>query len=369
VRIVRLYLQQCGVFNDTLIDFTRDGKPHEISCLAGVNGSGKTTVMELIFALFHFVNPRLSLQEIYFDRLKPHILSRTEFAQLDLLIEGKVLSLVLGDRSRIHQYDHPQQALLIEGEISKMVSRFEDKVIKVPEEAPHFSNKEIYGLQALERFSQRPVEKIHIDLFDPLLQRMNTALHDEETALAQIDSLPSVYFFNAHDREIYDLRYASIPKDHAVYQVTHRYNPKADDLKKKLIYYSYAYPERFASLKDWINAHVLVGKAIERIDRPRFDVLIKTRSGREHGLELLSAGEESLLIVATQLYLHTAKNSVVLIDEVDQSLHPEFQQRVINLLFALQKEKGCQIILTSHSEVVWDFFAERGLIDLTEVVF
>ncbi len=82
-------------------------------------------------------------------------------------------------------------------------------------------------------------------------------------------------------------------------------------------------------------------------------------------MELLSAGEESLLIIATQLYLKASKNAIFLIDEIDQSLHPEFQEQVMRLLRQLQKDKACQIIVSSHSKII---FKEKGLINLTKMV-
>ncbi len=201
-----------------------------------------------------------------------------------------------------------------------------------------------------------------------MLSNIDKSLYDENAVQNENGSLPFIYFFNAHDREILDIRYTSINKDKPMYRIADRYDPKKDDLKKKLIFYTFAYQEEFENLKDWVNKHVLAGKQIDRIDRPDFQVVIKTTDGREHGLELLSSGEDSLLIIAAQLYLRASENAVFLIDEVDQSLHPEFQEKVIKLLFQLQRDKGCQIMVSSHSEIVWDSFKDRGLIDLTEMV-
>jgi len=52
MKLLRLYIHNSGVFKNILINFTHHGKPQNLICLAGVNGSGKTTVMEFIFNLY-----------------------------------------------------------------------------------------------------------------------------------------------------------------------------------------------------------------------------------------------------------------------------------------------------------------------------
>jgi len=338
-------------------------------CLAGVNGSGKTTVMELIFNIFNFMNPNFSLKNIFEDSLKPNILTRTDFAQLDISVDGKILSLVLGDASEIQAdvQHHEHQGFIIENEIKTMISFFENNFVKTPEGEEDSAVRIGFG-EVDRRFSERHIEKKNTDIFDSLLSNIDKSLYDENAVQNENGSLPFIYFFNAHDREILDIRYAFIPRDKPVYRIAHRYSPKKDDLKKKLIYYSFAYQNKFESFKDWVNKYVLIGKQIDKIDKVNFQVVIKTADGREHGLELLSSGEESLLIIAAQLYLRASESAIFLIDEVDQSLHPEFQGKVIKLLFQLQRDKGCQIIVSSHSEIIWDAFNERGLLDLTEMV-
>jgi len=373
MKLLRLYIQGSGIFNRTLIDFTNEGKPQDILCLAGVNGSGKTTIMELLFHLVTLLDPNLSLQSIFFDQLKPHILTRTKFAQLDILIDEQVLSIVVGEKSNIvRDENHPAtQAFVIESEIGSHVSRFENAVVKTPEDEEskeNIFNIKIRGVRDAERFSERHFEKLNVDIFQELLKRIETALSDENQTQREGEGLPSIYSFNTHDREIQDIRYSFIPKEKSRYQLARRYHPRRDDLNKTLVYYDYAYPQKFEALKNWINQYVLVDKRIVGIDRTIYKAEICTKNGGTHGLELLSSGEESLLIIATQIYLKVSRGSVVVIDEVDESLHPEFQEKIMALLTQLQKDKGCQIIVSSHSDIVWKCFDSKGLIDLTEMV-
>ncbi len=368
MKLLRLYIHNSGVFQNTLIDFTHHGEPQDLICLAGVNGSGKTTVMELIFNLINFINPALSAQNLFFDRLRPNVLTWTDFAQLDLLIEDKVLSLVLGDKENIQtnsQYTG-KQSFIIENEMKNLIKYFENQVVKTPEEDKDESSfiKRLTGVQEIERFANRKIDRIEEDSVKPLIEKVEKTYREEEEDI--LENMPSVHFLNAHDREIRDIRYSSIPQEKRKYKIAHRYNPNKDDLKKTLVFYDYAHTTKFNDLKDWVNEHVLVGKSIKRIDRPHFQVVIETsKDKKKHGLELLSSGEESLLILATQLYLSASKQVIFLIDEVDQSLHPEFQERIIKLIKQLQKDKGCQILMSSHSEIIWNAFEEQEIIDLT----
>jgi ABC-type branched-subunit amino acid transport system ATPase component len=366
MKILRLYIKNCGIFKDTLIDFTHEGVYQNMICLSGVNGSGKTTIMELIFNMINFIHPNLSAQEIAFDRLKPNILTRVEFAQLDLLIDQKVLSLVIGHPQYKIEESSGNQSFIIENDLKNLILNFENTIVKIPQDNDSIEIRfeQLKRLRSGEDFLKREVYRENLDNL-PSLLKIESFLSGEST---DENGLPFVYLFNPNDREILDIRYTSIPKFETKYQLTHRYSPKKDDLKKILIYYDYAYPIKFEEFKNWVNKFVLIDKKIAEIDRPNFQVLIKTKSENTHTLDLLSTGEQSILIVASQLYFSASNNALFLIDEVDQSLHPEFQEKIMELLIQLQKDKGFQILVSSHSDIVWSKFENQGLIDLTEMV-
>ena len=377
MRILRLYIQDCGVFKSNLIDFTHDGKPQNLICLAGVNGSGKTTVMELIFSLISFLNPNFTLEDIYFDRLKSHILTRLNFARLDISVDDQILSIIWG--TNVQKPDETDKnsitgRITIESQLCQDILDIERDFLKSYENNEVSALKEIMLREIIrEQFKRKYKRNSHIKYSIPakLKKQIQKYLSINIKKLSTFEAkkeLPLVYFFNAHDREIHDIHYSSIPKDVQGYWLTHKYQPREDDIKKTLIYYDYAYPAEFEKLKSWINKHVLVDKSIEGIDRPNFEVIIRTQNGTTHGLELLSSGEESLLIVAIQCFLKASKNAIFMIDEVDQSLHPEFQEKMMMLLTQLQKDTDCQIIVSSHSEIIWRMFDSQGLIDLTSVV-
>ncbi|WP_272126953.1 ATP-binding protein [Spirulina sp. CS-785/01] len=379
-----MYIRNCGVFSNHLIDFTQDGIPQDLICLSGVNGSGKTTILELIFNLASFLTPRFfNKNRLFFDRLKPHILTRTEFAQLDLIInENKLLSLVFGEEEEIQydkKYEESQCFVIVSEEIKSIIQNIEDTIVKSPEEEEEYRLDERTKRQFIRFLTdltdkefdtfqkERNIRNQEIlnDFFKAIEEHIEKEINYADTDHLQ---LPYFFLFNSHDREILDIRYTSLPKNKSTYNIVYSYNPKRDDLEKLLVFYNYAYPERYESLVKWINKHILSDQKIEKINKPDFQVVMKTKQGKEHGIELLSSGEESLLILAIQIYLKASQNSIILIDEIDQSLHPEFQEKAIKMLRELQREKGCQIVVTSHSDIIWNAFEEKSIIRLTEVL-
>ncbi|HDR1578310.1 TPA: ATP-binding protein, partial [Pasteurella multocida] len=70
----------------------------------------------------------------------------------------------------------------------------------------------------------------------------------------------------------------------------------------------------------------------------------------------ISAGEDNLLILLTAIYSlkHYYKttdgmNSILLIDELDATLHPSLQYEIFYLLKELSQEYGVQVFFTTHS--------------------
>ncbi len=390
MRILRLYIQGCGVFKSNLIDFTHNDEPQNLICLAGVNGSGKTTVMELIFSLISSLHPDFPENiERDRDRLKSHILTRTKFAQLDILIENQVLSLVWGKpEQRVKNSD---EYIVLNPSIIKKNLNMEFQYVESDEneEFPIEEDKLEENIRefALKNRNKKKAEsrQVHIDSesFKNLLERIDSAMRDK-TQIKSTSALPLVYFFNTHDRETHylpelhgndrDIRWEIA--ETLRYQLSHKYNPRVDDIRKILLYLYHNKIHRydptrlgeFEQLKKWINTHVLMEKSIEHIGYYGNGVILRTKSDMFHPLELLSSGEGSLLIIAMQCFLRASKNAVFMIDEVDQSLHPEFQEKMMMLLTQLQKDTDCQIIVSSHSEIIWRMFDSQGLIDLTSVV-
>lgn len=84
-------------------------------------------------------------------------------------------------------------------------------------------------------------------------------------------------------------------------------------------------------------------------------------NGDEVELLNLSSGELSLLCGFLGLAAHLEEGCVVLIDEPENSLHPEWQLSYVEMLDAvLRSRSGCHYVLATHSPLIVSGFADGG---------
>ena len=274
----------------------------------------------------------------------------------------------MGDKKHIQKSEKYEQMFIIENEIKKIIRKFEE-VIKIKRENTELATTNIYGnIAYLEnKFLERNIEELNKEIFKELFEQI---FHKIIKKMKQngIKFFSFLYYLTDNLRVIRDIRYRTIPRLESTFEIVHIYDSVKNDLNKFLVYHDYSYLEKFKEIINWINENVLEDKEITGIDRPEFKTIIETKSGDEHGLELLSIGEKSLLIIAIELYLIASENTIILIDEIDKSLHPEYQTKIMKLIKKLQEKFNYQIIVSSHSRFIWREFEEKAMIDLTGVV-
>lgn len=86
--------------------------------------------------------------------------------------------------------------------------------------------------------------------------------------------------------------------------------------------------------------------------------LFKDSIGNEFDIEGLSSGEKQLFIRALSLKFLNANNSIILIDEPEISLHPQWQRKIIKVYENIGQDN--QLIIATHSpHVVADIKSEQ----------
>ena len=78
-------------------------------------------------------------------------------------------------------------------------------------------------------------------------------------------------------------------------------------------------------------------------------VFFRNKKGENFLIDEISTGEKTLLSKVLYLYLKEIKDSIILIDEPELSLHPSWQNKVLKLYENFAKANNCQIIIATHS--------------------
>jgi hypothetical protein len=84
--------------------------------------------------------------------------------------------------------------------------------------------------------------------------------------------------------------------------------------------------------------------------------------------EEYSTGEESFLRIFSQLYKYIKDKKIICIDEIDNSLHPNWQKEIINYIIKFLSTNFCNndfhLILTSHSPFILSDLPKQNIIFL-----
>ncbi len=316
-------VKNCGPLDDVRVEFYDDqGKTLPVCVLAGANGSGKTTLLEVIVGMARHSGSRL-----------PSRLRNLEYAQLDFLIEGQEYSVVLGEK--------PSDVVLSANEMS---------IIHISKDRP--SSNTLLNRIMKQDLQQQNVER-EFPGFAPHLVNGNRP--------------PSILYF-PHTRSLEPVSGAQVTKEKLPYEFVHRFDVVrsfSGSLNSYLVWLDYAEPEQFKAAQSFLNELDFEGKTFH-VQRKTLDVIVRTRDGHEHKLHELSSGEQNLLILLMELRRRLLPHSIVLIDEIENSLHPAYQHKLAQALLKMQQMIPFQLIVTTHSWEIAEIFGASAVRVLTK---
>lgn len=288
MKIKNLHINEFKGLRDISINFEKNDEPLDLVVLAGSNGSGKTRVLESILQYFqdhiqYNYRGNSNKIEIYFEE-KEKICRNNVGDEMELYEGLKSFSY--------HEIDNPRN----------------EKHIKIKKE-----------LNILPKIIYVPTE---INF-----QKMNTA----STTLVQEYNFINIVNTNL----IKDI--PSYIATKMISAMLKNKNEKVGDVQKKV----------FNEINE-IFENLSIDVKVEDISQDGRNITLFTNSsGDEFDINELSSGEKQLFLRTLAIKMLNPENSIILIDEPELSLHPKWQQRIVDVYRKIGKNN--QIIIATHS--------------------
>ncbi|MGB1205259.1 MAG: AAA family ATPase [Chitinophagales bacterium] len=109
--------------------------------------------------------------------------------------------------------------------------------------------------------------------------------------------------------------------------------------------------EAYAVLQTKINeilANLQLDIAFSGLDKKK-EIYFKNAHSNRIKLQDLSSGEKAIITKVLPLYLADVKDSLILIDEPEDSLHPNWQNEIVGLYRKVAERNNNQFIIATHS--------------------
>lgn len=121
-----------------------------------------------------------------------------------------------------------------------------------------------------------------------------------------------------------------------------------DDMFKKISVYD-AFFRQLSLFNRFVNGKGLSNKTM--ILDEKNGISFRSDSGRVVPLQKLSSGEQNLVILYYRLVFETQPNTLLLIDEPENSMHVEWLEKMLRDYLVMEGDLKCQMIIATHSPI------------------
>ncbi|WP_374123346.1 AAA family ATPase [Leptotrichia hongkongensis] len=283
MKIKNLHIKEFKGLRDISINFEKNDKPLDLVVLAGSNGSGKTRILESILRYFQY--------NINYKR------------------------------------NNIETGIFYEEKEKNCISNVQDFFYGLE----YFSNYEV----------NNPLYEKHIEIKNkldilPKIIYVPTEINFQKMDVASTTLVQEYKFINIVNTNLIK----DIPSYIATKMISamlKNKNEKVGDVQKKV----------FNEINE-IFENLSIDVKVEDISQDGRNITLFTNpSGDEFDINELSSGEKQLFLRTLAIKMLNPENSIILIDEPELSLHPKWQQRIVDVYRKIGKNN--QIIIATHS--------------------
>ena len=283
MKIKNLHIKEFKGLRDISINFEKNDEPLDLVVLAGSNGSGKTRILESILRYF-----------------QDHLNYKQNNIEAGIFYEEKEKNCISNVRDffyRLESFSYCEANDPLREKHIEIKNKLDilPKVIYVPTEI-NFQKMNVASTTLVQEYK--------------FINIVNTNL---------IKDIPS---------------YIATKMISAMLK---NKNEKVGDVQKKV----------FNEINE-IFENLSIDVKVEDISQDGRNITLFTNSsGDEFDINELSSGEKQLFLRTLAIKMLNPENSIILIDEPELSLHPKWQQRIVDVYRKIGKNN--QIIIATHS--------------------
>lgn len=299
-------------------------RPKQINLLIGRNNTGKTTLLSAIYSLFS--------RDIFPDSLESPEYEINHNSKIARIESGNHIITMYRDLGDIDNEIRNEIIHELNSNIKRIFSKDLDE---------RKSNELISNIYGNFRFFTIIQNNKHVEIFP-------YSKNYKKSRIQNLEPLKKFYpELSGHNILRYSLDFSSIGFD---ITLSAQKTPKR--IKVVYIYHESKLAFSFRENREYIldvEKIIKENNIIENFERLTEDgVLLKSKEKIKYlPYEYFGDGFKSLLTIITKLI--EAKNGILLIEEVENHLHPGYISIIGNLIFKLSKEYKVQIFMTTHS--------------------
>ena len=305
MKIKNLHIEEYNGLENLDINFESEGKVLNLIVLAGVNGSGKTRVLESIRYWFEMFRSKAVNVELFYEENEREVLeslmNSEELTEVEKEAQKDIEFTDCLRNIKFYNYDYRHNKTENRNYNSKIISRSFEKLKIFP--------KIIY---------------------------VPTEINFEKIKKAQTNLKKEYSFINIVDS--YEIK--DIPSYIAT-RISKVANEEEDltmgQVRKKV----------FAEINGIFEILELDVKLSEISKDENSMPIFTDSSGKKFGINELSSGEKQLFLRTLAIKMLEPENSIIMIDEPELSLHPKWQQKIVDVYRKIGRNN--QIILATHS--------------------
>jgi len=370
MKIRKIKIKNYQVFDDLELDFTDDeGKTLDTIVLAGVNGSGKTSLLELLLELFSQNNELIILNECEIEiefEISPNVINiakeiitsiQNETFPFDNkseeFIDPKTQQKVIRKKILLHGMSFSDREIIefqnFVTELHKngntaifsyIIKKDEEKLSIIKDDFIIFRIFTRYQHLFLWKFSEKQLIRI---CYIPSKTHIESGESTDDTnfQLSELSATSNMKFVNSDIKFIHIFDFCTHKRAIEEYIINSIVN---ELLANRNIKSGNVIEKSIKKINDSLVGMKLSSKLVGITAE---ETIFESINGKQITIDDLSSGEKQLFYNATYLRSLNLKDSIIMVDEPEMSLHPAWQQSILKLYQNVGEDN--QVIVATHS--------------------